>query len=177
MQACILSINWRMIFIIPMLNSNITMTVRIAQIEYWLMSWYECFQNMSKDTIDNASPILVANMTFRGSERPISHALPANSCKSFQDFFIFSHTKMKPMELLLPSSRPSVLLDASRPSLLLSTKVCLDDSISPPVFCFFFSFLEGRWGKFRVFEDWTYTGKGHIPIRLFEQVTTAINNH
>lgn len=124
-----------MIIIIPMLNSNITMTVRIAQIEYWPMSWYVSLQNMSKVTIDNASPILIPNMIFRGSDRPISHAFPEKSCKLIQQFFIFSLTVVRHIHLLPSSSSPE-LLNARSSSLLLPTKVCLGDSILSPWFTY-----------------------------------------
>lgn len=58
---------------LPMLNSKMTTTVRIAQTEYWPRSLKGSFKNMRRDTRVRAKLILAAKITFRGSDRPNSH--------------------------------------------------------------------------------------------------------
>ena len=67
---------------LPILNSNITMTVRMAQIEYWDTSSIGMSQNMSNETRANAKPILSAYTAFLRSFRPISNAFLAKSKES-----------------------------------------------------------------------------------------------
>lgn len=92
---------------VPILNSNMTITVRIAQMEYWLISVPdepEPFQKMSKETRDNVSPILIAKITFLGSDFPISHTFLENSCTPLHIFLNFSLNALKNLDLFNPSS-------------------------------------------------------------------------
>lgn len=106
----------------PMLNSNMTITVRIAQIQNWEISGRGFFQNMNNDTNANANPIFRAYMIFLGSFRPISIAFLTKSNESFQHRVSLSYIGLSQIrERLSPSFPSSPRKDGSNLSLLIST--------------------------------------------------------